>query len=91
MEAVYYAARANLQRKLSPTSGLDAPAIGPGDGHVGQLDRVTGKNASCMHPKTMSRCCTVSRGHLIRKVESPLRLSGHPLAPCGEIIPLRGR
>ena len=24
-----------------------------------------GKNASCMRPKAMSRCCTVSRGHLI--------------------------
>jgi hypothetical protein len=65
MEAVYYAARANLRRKLSPTSGLDAFPIGPGDGHVSQLDRVTGKNVSYRRPKTMSRCCAVSRGPLI--------------------------
>ncbi len=45
MEAVYYAARANLQRKLSPTSELDTSPIGPGDRHVGKLGRHMEKTA----------------------------------------------
>ena len=46
MEAVYYAARANLQRLLRQHPRLPAPPIGPSDRDVDKLGRVTGKNGS---------------------------------------------
>jgi hypothetical protein len=57
MEAVYYAARANLRRLMIQHPRLPTRPIGPGNRHVKKLGRVTGKNACEMCPSMMSRCC----------------------------------
>ena len=65
MEAVYYAARANLRRLMILHHGLPPRPTGAGNRNVKELGRVTGKNASGVRPSTMSRRCVDSPVPLI--------------------------